>query len=75
MRDSESLEGDEWTTYVVLARIQATEYRIVYGWRQCAASHDAVSLVQPGRTGGMFLGQQLTPSRKIMVDKSLLLTR
>ncbi len=33
MRDSESLEGDEWTTYVVLARIQVTEYRIVYGWR------------------------------------------
>jgi hypothetical protein len=33
MRDSESLERDKWTTYVVLARIQATEYRIVYGWR------------------------------------------
>jgi hypothetical protein len=29
MRDSEFLEGDKWTTYVVLARIQATEYRIV----------------------------------------------
>jgi hypothetical protein len=29
MRDSESLEGDEWTTYVVLARIQVTECRIV----------------------------------------------
>lgn len=41
----------------------------------CAVSHDTTSLAQPGRTGGMFLGQQLTRSRKTMVDKSLLITR
>jgi hypothetical protein len=41
----------------------------------CAVSHDTLSLVQPGRTGGMFLGQQLTRSRKTKVDKSLLITR
>jgi hypothetical protein len=28
MRDSESLEGDEWTTYVVLVRTQVTECRM-----------------------------------------------
>lgn len=50
-------------------------FGIAYGTRVCAASHDTASLAQPGRTGGMFLGQQLTPSRKTMEDKSLLLTR
>ena len=29
---------------------------IAYGTRVCAVSHDVVSLAQPGRTGGMFLG-------------------
>ena len=28
----------------------------LYGTRVCAVSHDVVSLAQPGRTGGMFLG-------------------
>ncbi len=28
MMDSESIEGNEWTTYVVLVRTQATECRM-----------------------------------------------
>lgn len=32
----------------------------LYGTRVCATSHNVASLAQPGRTGGTFLGQQLT---------------
>jgi len=69
------IEGNEQATYVALRRISVTYRGITYQARACAVSHDTASLAQPGRTGGMFLGQQLTRSRKTMVDKSLLITR
>jgi hypothetical protein len=67
-------QGNERETYTSSTSAKR-KCGIAYQGRRCAVSHDTAFLAQPGRTGGMFLGQQLTPSRKTMEDKSLLLTR
>src|SRR5260221_519508 len=52
------VEGNEKGTYTHYTSHER-QCGIVFKPRGCAVSHDTISLVQPGRTGGMFLGQQL----------------
>lgn len=59
MMDSEFIEGNEWTTYVVLARIQATECRMTYKGRPSwLRSLDSTrrSHARPGKPGELATG-------------------
>ncbi len=59
MRDSESLEGDEWTTYVVLVRTHVTECRMTYKGRPSwLRSLDSTrrSHARPGKPGELATG-------------------
>ncbi len=61
---NDAIEGNEQATYVALPRISMTYHGITYQARACAVSHDAASLVQPGRTRGIVLGSTAYPESK-----------
>jgi len=69
----------EWETTAGTPEARSEASRATWGWPTTRESAPCCARWYPWRSqeelGGMFLGQQLTRSRKTMVDNSMLLTQ